>query len=337
MFASRRWTSTARAERIGVRAVQRAHRPARQPRRGRTHGLPGTLPQLVVRAVPLPHAEAGFGYPERGETVINVTNGKLIRLLRRRRAVRRALRHAARRTSGCSTCAPGTLTRTAHGRRRPGKSVRVTSTRLVSFTQRRWPRSTTRSKPLDGPSASVVQSELVDQRGAARGGDDPRVAADARVAAGSARSTSSTDRGRSRCTARARAACSSAPPCTTRSTGPKARAPTGVVPRRQPRDRRERLAAGQRLRLVKFLAYGWSSRRSRPAVHDQVVAALAGATLSGWDGAAADQRARLDEFWAGADVEVEGDPRCSRPSASGCSPCSRRARGGASSDRRPRA
>ena len=30
---------------------------------------------------PLPYAEAAYGYPEAGQTVINVTNGKLIRLL----------------------------------------------------------------------------------------------------------------------------------------------------------------------------------------------------------------------------------------------------------------
>ena len=58
---------------------------------------------------------------------------------------------------------------------------------------------------------------------------------------------------------------------------------------------------------MKFLAYGWSAERSRPAVHDQVMAAIAGAQLTGWDGLLAEQRAYLDEFWAGADVEVDGD------------------------------
>jgi len=67
------------------------------------------------------------------------------------------------------------------------------------------------------------------------------------------------------------------------------------------------LRPGERLRVVKFVAYGWSSQRTRPALHDQVVAALAGARLSGWDGLLAEQRAYLDEFWAGADVEIDGD------------------------------
>jgi alpha,alpha-trehalose phosphorylase len=67
------------------------------------------------------------------------------------------------------------------------------------------------------------------------------------------------------------------------------------------------LRPGERLRVVKFLAYGWSSQRTRPALHDQVVAALAGAQLGGWDGLLAEQRDYLDEFWGGADVEIDGD------------------------------
>ena len=59
--------------------------------------------------------------------------------------------------------------------------------------------------------------------------------------------------------------------------------------------------------MVKFLAYGWSSQRTRPALHDQVVAALAAARLTGWEGLMEEQQAYLDGFWAGADVEVEGD------------------------------
>ncbi|HEY9525260.1 MAG TPA: glycosyl hydrolase family 65 protein, partial [Thermopolyspora sp.] len=49
------------------------------------------------------------------------------------------------------------------------------------------------------------------------------------------------------------------------------------------------------------------SRRSRPALHDQVVAALAGARRTGWDGLLAEQRDVLDQFWEGADIEIDGD------------------------------
>ena len=64
---------------------------------------------------------------------------------------------------------------------------------------------------------------------------------------------------------------------------------------------------GQRLRVVKLLAYGWSSQRSKAALRDQVAAALAEARHTGWDGLLAGQRRYLDDFWERADVELEGD------------------------------
>ena len=48
---------------------------------GEPFGLPGTYLNSLYEERPLPYAEAGYGYPEVGQTVINVTNGKLIRLL----------------------------------------------------------------------------------------------------------------------------------------------------------------------------------------------------------------------------------------------------------------
>src|SRR5207237_8869974 len=45
------------------------------------NGLPGTYLNSFFELRPLPYAEAGYGYPESGQTIINVTNGKLIRLL----------------------------------------------------------------------------------------------------------------------------------------------------------------------------------------------------------------------------------------------------------------
>ena len=68
------------------------------------------------------------------------------------------------------------------------------------------------------------------------------------------------------------------------------------------------LRAGEPLRLVKLLAYSWSSRRSAAALRDQVDAALGVAKLEGWDILAARQREYLDRFWARSDVVVEGDP-----------------------------
>jgi alpha,alpha-trehalose phosphorylase len=70
------------------------------------------------------------------------------------------------------------------------------------------------------------------------------------------------------------------------------------------------LRPGQKLRIVKYLAYGWSSQRSRPALRDQAAAGLHSARYSGWQGLVDAQRRILDDYWDGADVEVEGDPVC---------------------------
>lgn len=53
------------------------------------------------------------------------------------------------------------------------------------------------------------------------------------------------------------------------------------------------LQPGQKLRLIKYLGYGWSGERSEPAVRDQVAAALTGARGAGWDGLADAQRQYL--------------------------------------------
>jgi alpha,alpha-trehalose phosphorylase len=69
-----------------------------------------------------------------------------------------------------------------------------------------------------------------------------------------------------------------------------------------------RLMPGETIGVTKFVAYGWSGQRSLPAIRDQVDAALSAALDTGWDSLREAQRAYVEEFWDGADVEVIGDP-----------------------------
>src|SRR2546425_134302 len=48
---------------------------------GEPFGLPGTYLNSFYEQRPLPYAELGYGFPESGQTLVNVTNGKIIRLL----------------------------------------------------------------------------------------------------------------------------------------------------------------------------------------------------------------------------------------------------------------
>ena len=49
--------------------------------RGSRTACPGTYLNSFYEMRPLPYAEAGYGYPEDGQTIVDVTNGKIIRLL----------------------------------------------------------------------------------------------------------------------------------------------------------------------------------------------------------------------------------------------------------------
>src|SRR6266568_9218464 len=102
---------------------------------GEPHGLPGSYLCGFYELRPLPYAEAGYGYPESGQTVINVTNGKLIRLMVDDEPfdVRYGTLPEHERVLDLRA---GTLTRRVHWVSPAGCAVRVTSTRLVSFTQR---------------------------------------------------------------------------------------------------------------------------------------------------------------------------------------------------------
>jgi alpha,alpha-trehalose phosphorylase len=274
---------------------------------GDPHGLPGTYLNSVYELRPLPYAEAGYGNPQSGQTVINVTNGKLIRLLVDDEPfdVRYGTLDSHERMLDLRA---GTLSRKLQWTSPAGDSVRISSTRLVSLTQRAVVAIVYEVEPVDDDSLRIVlQSELVANEELPPQSKDPRAASalenplvseehtagnhqallvhrtrrsGLRLAAGMDHIVEGPEQSNAEIT-------SSPDVC---------RLTIATV-----------LRPGERLRIVKFLAYGWSSQRTRPALHDQVVAALAGARLSGWEGLLAEQRAYLDEFWAGADVEIDGD------------------------------
>ena len=102
---------------------------------GEPFGLPGTYLAGFYETRPLPYAEAGYGYPEDGQTVVNVTNGKLIRLLVEDEPFDVRYGKLAQHERVLDLRA-GVLRRVAEWVSPTGRRVRVTSTRLVSFTQR---------------------------------------------------------------------------------------------------------------------------------------------------------------------------------------------------------
>jgi alpha,alpha-trehalose phosphorylase len=275
---------------------------------GEPHGLPGTYLNGLFEARPLPYAEAGYGYPEAGQTVINVTNGKLIRLLVDDQPfdVRYGQLLAHERVLDFRT---GLLRREVEWVSPGGQGVRVRSTRLVSLVQRSVAAICYEVEASDTAVRVVLQSELVANESLPPNGGDPREAAALHEPLRSEEHSC----GGTRASLLHRTAVSELRVGAAMEHQIDAPASVHVSSESFPDLGRVTITAtlepGQRLRLVKFVAYGWSAVRSQPAVADQVAAALTAAVQTGWEALVVEHGAYLDDFWGRADVEVDGDER----------------------------
>ena len=274
---------------------------------GEPNGLPGTYLNAFYELHPLPYAEAAYGNPEAGQTVVNVTNGKIVRLLVDDEPfdVRygKLLRHER-----VLDFRAGLLRREAEWSSPAGPSVRVTTTRLVSFVQRSVAAMLYEVEAMDDSVRIVVQSELVANEPLPVTQADPRAAAALEAPLQSEQFAAADSRAVMVHSTRASGLLVAAamdhvfegPPGTEMAEAEAFEDIARVIVTAD-------VPQGQRLRVIKFLAYGWSGQRSLPAVRDQVGAALAEAHHTGWDGLVAGQRDYLDQFWSCADVELEGD------------------------------
>ena len=274
---------------------------------GEPHEISGTYLNSFHEQRPLPYPEGGYGYPEQGETVVNVTDGKLIRLMvdDEQFHIDRGRLHSHERALDLRS---GLLRRDVDWESPAGRRVRIRSERLVSFTQRAVAAIAYEVQAGDEEVRITVQSGLAANEEQVKVSDDPRVAAalqDPLIAV-----EQDTEQHGAVLLHRTR-----------RSGLLMAAGMDHVI--EAPGDYREEtdvrsdwarttvvtvLPPGGRLRIVKFLGYGWSTSRSVEAMRDQVAAALNGARYAGWDGLVAEQRDYLDDFWDAADVEIDGDP-----------------------------
>jgi alpha,alpha-trehalose phosphorylase len=273
---------------------------------GEPYGIPGTYLGGFYEVRPLPYAEAGYGYPEDGQSVVNVTNAKIIRLLVEDEPfdLRYGTLTAHERVLDLRA---GLLRRTVEWTSPTDRRVRVTTARLVSFTQRAVVAIEYIIEPLEGEFPVVLQSMLVANEPSPVSSGDPRASA---ALAAPLRSLDHEAKDLRALLVHE-----------TRESG--LRVAVVMYHRFEGPDDCEHscesfddvartqitavLRPGSPLRLVKIAGYGWSGERSVPALRDQVAAAAAGAMHTGWEGLVDQQRAYLDEFWERSDVEIEGD------------------------------
>ncbi|MEJ9080246.1 glycosyl hydrolase family 65 protein [Gordonia malaquae] len=273
--------------------------------------VPGTYLNGFYELRDLPYAESGYGYPESGQTVVNVTDGKIIRLLVEDEPM--DLRYGStvehERVLDFRT---GTLRRETMWTSPTGRTVRITSERLVSFTKRTVAAIRYEVEPIGEDMKLVLQSDLLANEPLAGAGgksaaDDPRLAAalDAPLVADLADSEdySAVLVHHTRQSGLTVAAAMDhelelpgSGDTSIRADGDLARLTVAAT-----------VPQGTKIVLTKFLGYGWSARRSVPALRAQVDAAIAMARETGWDALKEEQAAYLADFWRDADIELDGD------------------------------
>jgi alpha,alpha-trehalose phosphorylase len=273
---------------------------------GEPRGLSGTYLNGFYESYPLSYGERGYGFPEDGQAVVNVTDGKVIRLLVEDEPldVHRGRLEQHERVLDFRT---GILERRLRWTSQSGRTVKVRTRRLVSFEQRSVAAIEYEIEAVDRPLRVALQSNLIANQPQEPGSADPRSAAELGSVLESRLSTGTDLRvvlGH-----------------TTHRTGLQLAAgmehvvdaESDVATHNQHDDDHGRVAIaaritpGRPLRLWKFLAYHWSSQQSMDWLRDQVDASLAIARAEGFDALAADQKRHLDEYWAVADVDIEGD------------------------------
>ena len=274
---------------------------------GEPSGLPGSYLGGFWEARALPYAEPGYGDPEQGQAVVNVTNGKIIRLLVGDSPfdVRYGTLHSHTRELDFRD---GVLKRSAEWTSPSHQSVRVRSTRLVSLSQRAIAAISYEVEPVDEAVRIVLQSELITNEELPNSGADPR-AGSAPTAPLESELYDSSDMRSVLIHRTAGSGLRAAVAMRHELHGPeKLESSSEAFPDHARMLVATTLEPGQTLRVVKYLAYGWSRVRSTPALLDQVSAALSEAHATGWEGLCKEQRAYLDAFWGRGDVEIEGDP-----------------------------
>lgn len=274
---------------------------------GEPRAIGGTYLNGLYETLPLGYGEGGYGYPEDGQTVVSVTDGKLIRLLVEDEPldVAAGVLRSHERSLDMRT---GILERRLEWSTRSGRTVRVTSRRLVSFRERSVAAISYEVEAIGEPLRVALQSSLLANRSdAGRRGDPraasvvagvlvPRLAAHSglRVVLGHTTRVS----GLALVAGMEHAIDADGVPLTRTECEPDLGRVTVSA----------RLDPGRPLRMLKLLAYHWSPRQSVEWLRDQVDASLQNALAEGFDGLAEAQREYLAERWRVSDVRLDGDP-----------------------------
>lgn len=274
---------------------------------GDPRGVAGSYLNGVFEEHPMPYAEDGYGYPDVGQSVINVQNGQIIRLVVDDESFdieTGTLTSHERRLD----LRAGTLHRSFDWTSPSGRRVRVESTRIVSLRHRAIAAIRYVVETVDRASDITLISELRANEPLPIEHDDPRVqelltepldAVEAEVVGARATLVHRTRRsGLTVGVAMDHEVLQSRPRVSSEAEDDLARTTIRV-----------RLEPGERLEIVKYVGHDFESALTTATVRDRAEVAVARARADGWNRLLAGQRDVLDDYWRCADVEVEGEPR----------------------------
>jgi trehalose/maltose hydrolase-like predicted phosphorylase len=270
------------------------------------HGMRGTYLSGVHEFHPLSYPEGGYGHPEEGQALLTVADGTPLRLLVDGVPldVREVRPQVHERTLDLRA---GTLDRRVRWTALSGTTLEVSSRRIVSLAERSVCAVRYEVRAVDGPAHVVVRSELAAGEVTPTGvdNDDPRVATaldrafEPRAQIGNGAGGALVERTR-------RSGITVATAVGHEVAG--GRAGAHVDGQHVVVTVAADLLPGESLTIVKSVGYSWSYDAASDSVLGEASAAVSSALDLGWEGLLAGQRAVLDELWATADVEVDGDP-----------------------------
>lgn len=266
----------------------------------------GTYIASFFERFPLPHAEPGYGYPDLGQAMVNVTDGNTIRLIVDDSPldVRTGTLHSHTRVLDLQA---GTLTRELGWSTPRGHRVEVKSTRLASFAYRSVSAVRYEVTAANRAVRVIIQSELIANEPTGRTDTrDPRVS---HVLASPLHAVAQ-ERGNTGAILVHRTKQSDLTLAANMAHEVATEAEFETFVETRPDWARTTVVAdlhpGQSVRITKYVAHATSETRSVPLLRSQVSAAISTARHVKWDGLISAQRSYLDDFWANAELEVLG-------------------------------
>jgi alpha,alpha-trehalose phosphorylase len=283
---------------LGVRGAPEEGGPAHDP---------GVTLNGLHETWPIVYPEDAYGLARTGHTVVNATDGSIIRLFVDDEPFDLATARLVR-FERVLDMQIGVLGREVEWETPRGRRVLVRSRRLASLEDRHLLAMDYEVVALDGPARIALCSELVTHAPEATS-DDPRrgkgfaekvlMPLEARAAGARAVLELATRNSALRLACGMDHAVEAAGPVQTRASADGDGARVVVL---------ADLEAGAPLRLSKFVAYHWAAQAPGGDLPARVDRTLDRAARDGYDMVEFDHRRHVEDFWARSDVEIEGAP-----------------------------